>query len=253
MPIQSLKSTIERLTHTLKNIEKENLVLETKKENKSDFFDYKAKKTSYYLSSVDSGIKTIKSSLPELNGLIRFDRDNERYIEKAKESIDTLEKLYSKKDITLLVKELKLLHSTLGFINIPKELKFNLPKKIPDEIKSEVYADILEIDKCFKFKCYRSAIILCSRVLETALHRKYYEITGDDLLEKAPGIGLGKIIAKLSERNIPFDPGVTQQIHLVNQMRIFSVHNKKEAFNPSEKQTQAVILYTLDLLEKLFG
>jgi len=32
---------------------------------------------------------------------------------------------------------------------------------------------------------------------------------------------LGKIIAKLDELNIKFDPGLTQQIHLINQARIY--------------------------------
>jgi hypothetical protein len=72
-------------------------------------------------------------------------------------------------------------------------------------------------------------------------------------METSPGIGLGKIIAKLTERNIRFDPGLTQQIHLINQVRISSVHTKKDSFYPSKGQTQAMILYTLDVLRKLFA
>ena len=90
-------------------------------------------------------------------------------------------------------------------------------------------------------------------MLEIALHRKYYELTKNDLLEKSPGIGLGNIIAKLKEKNITLDPALTNQIHLINQIRIFSVRKKKEAFYPSKQQTQATILYTLDILEKLFS
>jgi hypothetical protein len=123
---------------------------------------------------------------------------------------------------------------------------------IPPDIKADVMADISELEKCYATECYRSAAILCGRILETALHRKYYETTGLDVLEKNPGIGLGTLIAKLREKNVQFDPGITEQIHLINQVRIFSVHTKKEAFYPSKPQTQAMILYTLDIVEKLF-
>ena len=71
-------------------------------------------------------------------------------------------------------------------------------------------------------------------------------------MEKSPGIGLGKMIAKLTEKDIKFDPGLTQQIHLINQIRISSVHKQKDVFYPTKQQTQATILYTIDILEKLF-
>lgn len=124
--------------------------------------------------------------------------------------------------------------------------------RIPSDIKEDVEADLDEIQKCIQNKCYRSSVILCGRVLEAALHRKYYETTNTDLLEKAPGIGLGSLIAKLSDRGVKLDPGLMNQIHLVNQVRVFSVHKKQQAFRPSEQQTQAILLYTTDILEKLF-
>jgi len=125
--------------------------------------------------------------------------------------------------------------------------------KLPSEIFDEVRADLDEVDKCLENGCLRSAVILCGRVLETALHRKHYEVTGKDLLEKAPGIGLGKVIAKLSEAKVSLDPGLAQQIHLINQVRVFSVHSKKEVFRPSQEQAEAMVLYTKDVLRKLFG
>ncbi|MBI4147900.1 hypothetical protein HY490_01285 [Candidatus Woesearchaeota archaeon] len=124
---------------------------------------------------------------------------------------------------------------------------------IPVDIKDEVGADLSEVHKCFESGCYRSVVILCGRLMETALHRKYYEATGNDLLEKAPGIGLGNLIAKMSEQNIPLDPGLSNQIHLINQVRIFSVHKKSEPFAPSKEQAQAILLYTIDVFNKLFG
>ncbi len=133
----------------------------------------------------------------------------------------------------------------------PEKKSFRIPK-LPSEIKEDVTADLLEIQKCMDAACYRSAVILCGRAMETALHRKYYDATGNDLLEKAPGTGLGTLIAKLSEHGVKLDPGLPNQIHLINQVRVFSVHTKKESFTPSKTQSEAIVLYTLDILEKLF-
>ena len=132
-----------------------------------------------------------------------------------------------------------------------KHTQFN-PRMVPSEIRGEIHADLSEAQKCMNNECYRSAVILCGRVLETALHRKYFDATGNDLLEKAPGIGLGNLIAKLSEKGVTLDPGLSNQIHLINQLRIYSVHKKQETFAPSKTQAEAIILYTLDVLEKLF-
>ncbi|MBI4738748.1 hypothetical protein HY772_04210 [Candidatus Woesearchaeota archaeon] len=128
---------------------------------------------------------------------------------------------------------------------------FSTPK-VPDDIRSGIVADVEELGRAFNAECYRSSVILCGRILEAALHRKYYDSTGHDILEKNPGIGLGTLVAKLSENNIKLDVGITQQIHLINQVRIFSVHKKQEAFAPTKDQTQAIILYTLDAVNKLF-
>ncbi len=81
----------------------------------------------------------------------------------------------------------------------------------------------------------------------------YYDATGVDILEKNPGIGLGNLIAKLREKNVNLDPALTQQIHLINNVRIFSVHKKQQAFMPSQGQANAIILYTVDVLGKMWG
>jgi len=122
---------------------------------------------------------------------------------------------------------------------------------LPLSIEPDVMADIRELKRCFNAKCYRSSTILCGRILETALHRKYFEATNKDILETSPGIGLGNLIAKLNNK-IEFDPGIKDQIHLINKVRISSVHKKKEAFFPTKQQAYAIILYTLDILKKLF-
>jgi len=127
-----------------------------------------------------------------------------------------------------------------------------IPTSIPSDIFSEVEVDVNEIQKCMDAGCYRSVAILCGRILEVLLHRKYFEATQNDLLEKSPGIGLGNLIAKMHDKGIELDPGLTQQIHLINQVRIFSVHKKQHPFYPSNAQAQAMVLYTQDVMEKLF-
>ncbi|MEA3378702.1 MAG: hypothetical protein U9Q69_03610 [Nanoarchaeota archaeon] len=150
-------------------------------------------------------------------------------------------------EVASIIKEIR---SLLPVQN--KEFSFELKTAMPKEIKSEIYADLNEMNRCYHAECYRSAVIICGRLMETSLHRKYFEATGKDLLEKSPGIGLGKLIAKLMEAQVPLIPGLTQQIHLINQLRIFSVHTKQSAFYPTKAQANAIILYTLDAIKQLF-
>jgi len=137
------------------------------------------------------------------------------------------------------------------------DLSMNLPARksvrVPPQIKEEIEADLNEIHQCINHACYRSAVILCGRILETSLHRKYFEISGVDLLEKAPGTGLGNLVGKLSQKGVAIDPGLMNQIHLINQVRVHSVHKKQQPFSPSPQQAQAILLYTTDVLDKLFN
>ncbi len=154
-------------------------------------------------------------------------------------------------DIRTMLLILSQMHEVVGDIKEKEDLKFNIAR-IPEELKEEVLADMQELRQCYDARSYRSCVILCGRLLEVGLHRKYYETTGTDILEKHPEIGLGNLIAKLSEKKVKLDPGLTQQIHLINNVRISSVHKKKDVFLPSKAQANAIILFTLDTLEKLF-
>lgn len=187
---------------------------------------------------LNGSLGEIKRSLREVNQTVS--PDNEQYLMKINSLVNNMDN--SKNERRDRQEILKLAE------------KLTMKKiKLPSEIFDEVRADLDEVDKCLENGCLRSAVVLCGRVLETALHRKHYEVTGKDLLEKAPGIGLGKVIAKLSEAKVALDPGLTQQIHLVNQVRVFSVHSKKDVFRPSREQAEAMVLYTKDVLRKLFG
>lgn len=210
-----------------------------------------------YLKSKDTmQLNTIKQSPNLLSRLIWKEFDLNISEEKRKKFSNAL-RLIQNYENSIKNDELRkasLILEDLSDIEIEKSkgVKFLNKINFPEDIKEFMDADIDEVEKTLNAGCYRSSIIICGRLLETALHRKFFEKTGTDILEKHPEIGLGKIIAKLEELNVQMPPGLTQQIHLINQARIHSVHKKKEAFLPSREQAYAVILFTVDVLKKLF-
>lgn len=248
----TFQNSLTNLQNSISSAIKNNIDLNKKPDNEKALYNYKEKQKIYNLNSLNSNLKLVKSDSLTLPQLTKHDIRNQQYINQILGLIPELES----KDLSKLNKTVKELLSLAKQLNSPKqdlEKTFSVPANIPADIKSDIKSDIEELNKCFSNDCYRSSIILCGRLLETALHRKYYELTKNDLLEKSPGIGLGNIIAKLKEKNISLDPAITNQIHLINQVRVYSVHKKKEAFNPTKQQTHATILYTLDILEKLFS
>lgn len=254
MPINKFKKSIDKFIAAIKTIKTKNIDL-AKKTDTGKLYDFKEKKDDYYIASYKKSFNELKSNSLSLNDLIKFDKSNEKNVLQIDKLLKELENFYKNNDLDNIDKILNEIINLIKKLNIPAEaekLDFRI-KNIPEEISPEIRMDLKEMEKCFSSECYRSAVILCGRLLETALHRKYYELTGDDILEKNPGIGLGKIIAKLDEKNFNFGPGLTQQIHLINQVRISSVHRKKDAFYPTKTQTHAMILYTIDTLEKIFS
>ncbi len=247
----TFQNSLTNLQNSISSAIKNNIDLNKKPDNEKALYNYKEKQKIYHLNSLNSNLKLVKSNSLTLPQLTKHDLRNQQYIHQILGLIPELES----KDLSQLDKTVKELLSLTKQLNFPKqdlETTFLIPANIPADIRSDIKADIEELNKCFSNNCYRSSIILCGRLLETALHRKYYELTKNDLLEKSPGIGLGNILAKLKEKDISLDPAITNQIHLINQVRVFSVHKKKESFNPTKQQTHATILYTLDILEKLF-
>jgi len=205
--------------------------------------DYGYGKIDFRKKNINISIKKIIDMSFDLALLYRQDKTNKQTLLKIL-NITSNGIAGNTKDLINLAKTLKEKSKT--------SLNITIPKNIPVEIKQNMASDLRELEKAYNSQCYRAATILCGRVLETALHRKYYEATGNDILEKNPGIGLGKLIAKMAQKNIAFDPGLTQQIHLINQVRIHSVHVKKQSFYPSAQQTYAMILYSMDVLGKMF-
>lgn len=230
---------------------KNNIDLSKKLDSEKAIYDYNEKQKIYYNNNLIAKLKLVKSDSLELPQLIKIDVRNQPAVNKMLELVAELD---SNELISLsrIVRKMVDLSKQLNFPKKELEKIFSMRGMLPEDIKSEIDTDLTELNKCFNNECYRSSVILCGRMLETALHRKYFEVTGQDLLEKAPGIGLGNIIAKLKDKEVKLDPALTNQIHLINQVRVFSVHKKKEAFKPGKEQTHAIILYTLDILEKLF-
>ncbi len=200
---------------------------------KRGIHDYKEQRAEYYRTLVKQSLAKIKDMSKDLD-------------EETKSKVAKLES-------SLRVGDPKSMLSVVVDLNLPKQAQpVDTNLKLPLEIKDDIFFDLAEVERCLQAEAYRSAMILCGRVLETALHRKYYEVTGKDLLETSPGIGLGNIISKLKESGIEIDPSITQQIHLINNVRIFSVHKKRMPFQPSKEQAQATLLFTIDILKKLF-
>ncbi len=206
--------------------------------------DFEKSKQNLVLQGLQNTIRSLGVAAKNLN-LESGQEEELLQLRAAIQSLDTEdnEKFY------LSVNQI--LHLTQK-LRIEETQKISIPASIPSDVFGDIEADINEIQKCMAAGCHRSVAILCGRILEVLLHRKYFEITQNDLLEKSPGIGLGNLIAKMKEKDIALDPGLTQQIHLINQVRIFSVHKKQQTFYPSRAQAQAMILYMQDIMEKLF-
>ncbi|MAF89100.1 MAG: hypothetical protein CL963_01130 [Euryarchaeota archaeon] len=219
-----------------------------------DYFDYHSGKVRYLKSNLTNALDSLQREAWNLVELKDVHKGNEKIILQILTTISEINENTDKSKLPKILEKIEELSAglTVGAGREKTPLFTELPE-IPEAVRADMVADLNEIRKSFEAGCNRAGVVMCGRVLETALLRKYYEATGTDLMETSPGIGLGKIIAKLTERNIRFDPGLTQQIHLINQVRISSVHTKKDSFYPSKGQTQAMILYTLDVLRKLFA
>jgi len=222
-------------------------------ESKTLITDFKEKKKQFKVVLFRNSYKELINSSAE----ITLSDLNDETKTQIKNHLASIKEAYEENNldkIKEIINELLEIDSTISH---PKSqtsfshLSFKI-KNIPEDISDDMHADLHELEKCFKSDCFRASIILCGRLLETSLHRKFFETTNQDILEKNPGIGLGTLVAKLKEKDILLDPAITQQIHLINQVRIYSVHRKKQTFSPTKDQTQAIILYTLEVIRKLF-
>lgn len=249
MTSEEFKATLEELKEVINTIVSRKIDFnQTFLEKNSSF---KAKEREYYLKQITQAIRKVKSAISD--GFAVGSKEQKSQLSKLISLIKDLEKNIDLKnfiealDVILEMEE----NAPIMNVEIIENEQFFLPY-VPKDIFPEVKTNFDELQKCFENHCYRSCIILCGKILEVALHLKYYQITKVDLLEKSPDIGLGNLVAKLNEKGYDPDPGLMQQIHLINQLRVFSVHKKKQVFSPSRAQCQATILYTMDSVKKLF-
>jgi hypothetical protein len=244
-----LRQAISELKSILSEIQRRNINFDEKFNN---VFDFKKREQEYYKRLLNSQIRKVKGNLAE--GMLYGKNEHREQIQKIKTNIEEIEQKIALNDLleaTSIVTNI----SDIPNIKIEKPLfetkSFFLPR-VPREVYFEVKSNFDEAIICFENRCYRAATILCGKILEVALHRKYFEATGKDMLEKAPNIGLGNMLVRLKETGLEIEPGLANQIHIINQLRVASVHKRVSHFIPTRAQCQASILYTLDALKKLF-
>ena len=248
----SLKEGLLELKEIINNVLSKNIDFNSKVlENE---FDFRKREREYYSKEIEKSMKRIEALLSE--SFVSANPVEKVNLIKVNEQVKEMKKIINARNFLESVVLIEQIFDAVPNIHISEDdlpkSEFMLPH-IPRDIYSEVKSSFDELLKCYEHNCYRSSLILCGRILEIALHKKYSEVTGYDLLEKSPDIGLGNLVLKFKEKNIPLDPGLSNQIHLINLLRIASVHKKKQNFSPTKTQAQATILYMLDTLKKLFS
>lgn len=242
-----MEQSIEKLSELARNLNNVlNYMLKYELDRDIVLDEFKKQKQNHYNALLKNSLTEINQIGNKINNKVKQYHELVRVSELINGLVNTQGK-YNQSELLKAVEELQKA--------LPKVQKATLDfeiKNVPAVIKVEVLTDLAEAKKCFDNGCFRSCTILCGRILETCLHRKYYELTKKDILETSPGVGLGKLIAKLKELDVGFDPGITEQIHLINKIRIDSVHKKKVTFCPSRSQAHAMLLYSVDVINKLF-
>ncbi len=246
--LDSFKRALGNLRFALDKAEKAGLsVLETSPSVR----DFNSQRRTMLCQDIISALSALEQESKSLHSVADKDEKSEKVIVRMLELVHNLRSTSSFDSIRDGAHELRNLAVDLekddSLAPVPSRLDF-----VPDEVRTALESDLAEAARCFEAGCNRSVVILCGRILEVALHRRYYDATGTDLLEKAPGTGLGNLIKKLAEKEVVVDPGLTNQIHMINQLRVSSVHAKRDAFSPTRDQAHAVMLYTVDALKRLF-
>lgn len=182
MALKDFNRNLERFEHLISSIE----ISKSKLVKKKKYFDFSEKKIEYYVNSAKGAFKELKESLWDLQYLVKEDKSNEDvYLEIIKD-VKKVEEQYNENNSKAIIENIqKIKTKTLKFKDIKDDISVEV-KFIPIDVRADVNADLKELKKCYNAGCYRSAVIICGRLLETALHRKYYEITKQDILEKNP-------------------------------------------------------------------
>ncbi len=144
-------------------------------------YDFAARKADYQQHLVKTALAQVSTAAWSL---AQSSRGQERAVVDILRLMLDLEERISDRDAVLhLVEQIKRRAEKLRVQSSrPIPLDVRAPR-LPPEIDATITADLDEIRRCFASGCYRSVTILCGRVLEAALHRRYYDVTGIDVLE----------------------------------------------------------------------
>lgn len=158
----------------------------------------------------------------------------------------------SKTDILVEdVKTLRIIFAELSGSLPVAQMMFSVNfSNTPQEILEELKLDFQEIRNCYYNDAFRSAIIMCGRILELLLSRKYFEVMKIDPLEQ--NLFIGTLIRKCFEDNVINEPSLGHMSNLINSSRIDSVHNTRRVYVPSREETKTVIEFTIGLLGRLY-
>ena len=166
----SFKKDFETLKFAVEGAVKHDVDLNEDIDSEKALYDFKTSQKKNIQDRFERALKSLVKSSSELNNL-------------------QLNKLVSKISPGLALEELNKIINEIASLavklEVPSEDKLvKIPKRVPSDIRDDIVLDLEELERCYEHRLYRSSVILCGRVLETALHRKYYEATGRDILEK---------------------------------------------------------------------
>jgi len=115
------------------------------------------------------------------------------------------------------------------------------------DLKSEIIGDISELIMVLEAGCYRSAIGMCGRILESVL-KCYLTMKSisysDDMM-------IGKLLTLIKESGKYLEPTLKNCINIINGHRIVSVHQKDKVPIPSRDNCFTVAYSLLDTIRRL--
>ena len=119
-----------------------------------------------------------------------------------------------------------------------------------ENVKYDISLSYNEAIKAYLNRLYISSIVLCGKVIEIAIHFLYEKNNNEELLDKYPGIGLGKALGKLRKQGFKFPEEIDSTVNLINKYRNAYIHKKTASVMPNDTQAEAIILLVKNFLTK---
>src|SRR3989344_1180525 len=137
------------------------------KKTSENLYAFKEKEHDYYINIYNQNYEALIKNSSELNSLIDIDKSNQQHILKINALLSDINESNKKNDIKKIEEALNGIIEAYIQLKLPEEeLHFSIDiKNIPLQIRADFRADMEELDKCFISGCYRSAIMLCGRLL----------------------------------------------------------------------------------------